>query len=569
MLRFKSISYRNFLSAGNNPTIIPLDINRSTLIVGENGAGKSTMLDALCFVLFGRAFRKINKPQLVNSVNGKGLRVEVEFNIGQNEYKIIRGIKPARFEIYENERLLNQDAANKDYQNYLERNILKLNYRSFTQIVILGSSIFVPFMKLRAHERREVIEDLLDIRIFTAMNLLLKTHVQNNTINLSELNNEIKLNEEKLIVHKKYLAEIEADNEKKIEAINAEAEEIANKIETYTDELQKIINAVNLAKEDIVDADSNKTNLTQLNEAQIKIETKIRTAENQADFYRKNTNCPTCDQQLREDHCIGKIDELEDKIDELKNGLRSLYKVKSRLSTRYDEIKELMIIIDDYNIEITRKNSDIEALKMYHDKLLRNIEEVKSSSKASESNVITDLNQHLKKLEENKESEIIKKEMLSIVSEMLKDSGIKTQIIKQYVPVINKLINKYLASLDFFVNFEINDNFEETIKSRHRDDFSYDSFSEGEKMRIDLALLFTWRAIAKMKNSINTNLLILDEVFDASLDIGGCDEFLKLINELDDNTNVFVISHKGDALQDKFEASMKFEKHKNFSRMIA
>tara|TARA_R100000353_G_scaffold176116_2_gene149239 strand:+ start:3047 stop:4726 length:1680 start_codon:yes stop_codon:yes gene_type:complete len=559
------------LSTGNVWTNILLDKSPNTLVIGENGAGKSTMLDALCFALFGKPFRKINKPQLMNSVNQKDMIVETEFTIGNSRYRVLRGMKPNVFEIYKDDVMLNQTASVRDYQNHLEQNILKLNFNSFTQIVILGSSSFVPFMQLPTGARREIIEDLLDIKIFTAMNILLKERLQQNKNNLKDIKYKIDLEQEKLEVHQKYIDEMQSKNKERIDNLKAEIKKSETSISRLEDDISKNNSSVKDLMESVKDEESVQKKLNEILKIESKFEEKLKKLKKEIKFYQDNDHCPTCDQDIDDEIKSKKVGQNESKIVEVNEAFDKLQIELDKENQRLLDIMEINKAVKKLLEKVSDGNNQISSLHKYINQLRTNIDtEVDDVSDLKEENKkVNDIKKQIKGHEKKRESEIHEKELLDVAAELLKDKGIKTQIVRQYVPVMNKLVNKYLAAMEFFVSFELNENFEETIKSRHRDSFSYASFSEGEKMRIDLSLLLTWRAIAKMKNSTNTNLLILDEVFDASLDSNGCDEFLKLLNELGKETNVFVISHKGDVLQDKFRSVIKFEKHKNFSRIAA
>lgn len=571
MIVFEHVRWKNFLSTGDIWTEIQLNRSANTLVIGENGAGKSTVLDALCFVLFGKPFRKINKPQLVNSVNQKGMLVEVEFKIGKINYKITRGMKPNRFEIYVNDKMIDQTASTRDYQKYLEENILKLNFTSFTQIVILGSSTFVPFMQLPAQQRREIIEDLLDIKIFTAMNLLLKERLQSNKDELSELKYKIELEEEKLHVHEQYIDEMKSSNQKRIVGIKKEIEKAEISIDKLNQSIEKSNEELELLKESISDEKSVKKKTDDIRLIESKLEDKYKQLRKEVKFYEENDTCPTCKQDIDSNIKSSQIECKHKKMTEIESGQSELEKQLNEWSLRIQDIASVHDSILKTTQTIQSDLSQISSLQLYIKRAQKdmNQEETKTGDINAENEKIKEIAKLIKKLEKGREKLLTEKQVLDIASDLLKDKGIKTQIVRQYIPVMNKLVNKYLAAMEFFVSFEIDENFNEVIKSRHRDDFSYASFSEGEKMRIDLALLLTWRSIAKMKNSTNTNLLILDEVFDASLDSSGCEEFLKLLEELGKDTNVFVVSHRGDILQDKFRSIIRFEKHKNFSRMVA
>tara|TARA_B110000211_G_scaffold9108_1_gene9711 strand:- start:14373 stop:16079 length:1707 start_codon:yes stop_codon:yes gene_type:complete len=567
MISFEKIRFKNFLSVGDVFTEIQLDRSTTTLILGENGAGKSTMLDALCFVLFGKPFRKINKPQLVNSVNAKGALVEIDFKIGSNSYRVIRGLKPGIFEIYHNDTMLSQTAAAKDYQEHLEKNILKLNYNSFTQVVILGSSTFVPFMQLPAHARREVIEDLLDIKIFSVMNVLLKTRMQENKELLKDLDYELKLSTEKKEIQQKHIEELRDKNdevrkglEEELASIMFSIEELENKNIKYNehrDDLEDKMEKTSIANK----------NIDELKRLEKKLNVKIKEHDKASNFYIENKNCPTCDQNITDEIRNKKIEESKFKISEISKGLLSL---ETQLFSALEVQKQYMSYLSEHQTTFTKiigNTKEIDALKNYSNRISKKINDDTHIDLDSIIFEIQNLEKTLNTTRNKIEKEINTKELYSIASELLKDKGIKTQIVKQYIPIMNALINKYLAKMEFFVNFELDENFNEIIKSRHRDEFSYSSFSEGEKSRLDLALLLTWRSIAKMKNSSHTNLLILDEVFDGSLDTVGIDSLIDILTDMD-NTNIFVISHKGEALQDKMRSIIRFEKYKNFSRIV-
>lgn len=559
------------MSTGDVWTEINLRKNATTLMIGENGAGKSTILDALCFVLFGKPFRKINKPQLINSINQKGLLVEVEFSIGKIKYRIIRGLKPNIFDIHVNGKLVEQAAAAKDYQEYLEKNILKLNFSSFTQIVVLGSSTFIPFMQLSAQQRREIIEDLLDLKIFTSMNILLKEKLQTNRETLSDMNYKIEVDGEKLKVHTQYVEEIKISNQKRIETIQTELDLTQANINKLTVTVSEYEEDISILQEHIKDDAAVQKKIRDIQLIKSKLTDKIETLKKEVFFYENNNNCPTCNQVITNETKHTSIECKYNKIGEIEDGYSKLAEQLNKWSHRLNDIETTKKSIQQTQQAMHLEVVQVSSLNSYSIKLQKNMiaETGNIGDLDAETAKISKLRSVISKYEEHKEELLKEKHIFDTAADLLKDKGIKTQIIKQYIPVMNKLINKYLASMEFFVHFELTETFDGVIKSRHRDEFSYPSFSEGEKMRIDLALLMTWRAIAKMKNSTNTNLLLLDEVFDASLDANGSDEFLKLLNELGKNNNVFVISHKGDLLQDKFRAIIKFEKHKNFSRIAA
>jgi len=570
MIKFEKLRWKNILSTGNAFTEIDLLRSTNTLIIGHNGAGKSTILDALCFALFGKPFRKINKPSLLNSINQAEGVVEVEFSIGRKQYKVIRGIKPNIFEIYCNGAMVNQDAKVKDYQEQLEKFILKLNYKSFTQVVILGSASFVPFMQLSPGDRRTIIEDLLDINIFSSMNsivkekmVFIKEQTTQNKYNMELTSEKIKLQKQNIEEHKKHSAdEIEKKrdevtvSEKQIEQLNFDIVLIQKHVESL---LKRI------SDEKVVNEKSSK--LVQL---ESKMESKLKKINKDVAFYNDHNECPTCRQNINQDFKEEELNNLNVSSEQITKALVDIDKQIQTANDRINEISKINEHISSHNNEVVKHNSTISAVNKYITKLNKEISELENLhiNLDSDNTVLKELKTSLQEVITKQEELSKEKQYLEYASTLLKDTGIKTKIIKQYLPIMNKLINKYLTAMDFFVNFNINENFEETIKSRHRDDFSYANFSEGEKMRIDLALLFTWRQIAKMKNSTNTNLLILDEVFDSSLDGVGTEEFLKLIHDMGTDTNVFVISHKGDQLFDKFRSIIKFEKKNNFSQMV-
>lgn len=570
MIKFKNIRWKNFLSTGGQFTEIKLDRSPSTLIVGENGAGKSTILDALCFVLFNKPFRNINKPQLMNTINNKALEVEVEFSIGKKDYKIRRGIKPGIFEIHVNGEMINQDAAAKDYQKYLEETILKLNYKSFTQIVILGSASFTPFMQLSLGSRREIIEDILDITIFSVMNSVLKDKVTENKSKILDIESKIEVEKQKAKIQQEYIKTLENDKSKRVKDIEVLIADTEAEILQYDQQLSVIRTKIDNLNLSIEDDDSVSNKKGSLVELQKKLLQKIQRATEEIAFYTDHDNCPTCNQSLSEDLKTEHVKDHEAKIKEIQTALEDLNSQVTDLQTRIDEIEKIKTEISELTSEIVKINNQIIAGQSYIQKLKREINEATSNTGNidEEKNKLKAIAKEIVALAEVKTALNQDKHYLDIASILLKDTGIKTKVIRQYLPVINKLVNKYLTAMDFFCLFELDETFNETIKSRHRDSFSYASFSEGEKQRIDLALLFTWRTIAKMKNSASTNLLLLDEVFDSSLDVNGTDYVMNLLNTIGEETNVFVISHKGDQLFDKFRSVIKFEKQQNFSRIV-
>jgi len=570
MIHFSKLRYKNILSTGNVFTEIQLDRSPNTIVVGENGAGKSTFIDALCFVLFNKPFRDIKKQQLINSINKKDLLVEVEFRTGSTEYKVVRGVKPNVFEIYKNGKLLNQDGHTRDYQATLEETILKLNYKSFTQIVVLGNASFTPFMQLKTYERRQIVEDLLDIQIFSNMNVLLKDRVSTNKRRYDEINYQIDLTESKIEVQKEYIDKMNADINSQIKEIIAERKGYELQYQTAETESIKLNSEVDSLLEQVAHEQKVKVKSQKVSELLQKLHDKHHSSHKRADFFEKNDHCPTCEQIIELELKRNKILKTQETIKELEDGIGSLSEEQKKLNEEIDTINKLQQEIQTNQHKIRDHQSTMKHMKTNGKQANTRIETLKQKPVKDHSvkGKIKELENQISKYNEEQEELSNEKKILGYASEMLTDGGIKARIIKQYVPIMNKLINKYLASMEFFVNFELDEEFNETVKARYRDVFSYANFSEGEKMRIDLALLFTWRAVAKMKNSINTNLLILDEVFDSSLDGSGTDEFMKLIHELGAETNVFVISHKGDTLIDRFRSKLEFGKIKNFSRIL-
>jgi DNA repair exonuclease SbcCD ATPase subunit len=570
LIFFKAIRWKNFLSTGNAFTEIDFAKANTTLIVGENGAGKSTMLDALCFVLYNRPFRKINKPQLLNSINKKDLVVEIEFSIGANHFKVVRGLKPAVFEVYKNGSLLNQDADSRDYQDVLEHQILKLNHKSFCQVVVVGSASFVPFMQLSAQHRREVIEDLLDIQIFSTMNTLLKERVSDNQQQLQNVNAAINLNNEKIKLTNEHILAMQRSAEELIDKYRAELRAITDRIEYEKQSSESIDEQITKLNEEISDEQTieKKRGKTIFYEQQLRA--KLEKLGDDVAFLQSHENCPTCKQNIDESFRATEVDKKLYSCTEVESGIVQLKEEANKIDARLTEIRETNSKISDLSIKRITHTNNAKSLIQQAKKIVKDIDEAEDKVKqAFDVESLNTLEEILASQQIEKEDVLKDKDALGIVSVVLKDSGIKARIIKQYVPVINKLINKYLAALDFFVMFELDENFNETIKSRFRDDFSYASFSEGEKMRINLAILFTWRAVAKLRNSASTNLLIMDEVLDGSLDGNGTDEFLKILNNLTMDTNTYIISHKVDQMYDKFSNVLKFEKHKNFSRIAS
>jgi len=568
MIKFQQLKYKNFLSTGDQWTTIDLESVKSTLIVGQNGSGKSTMLDALSFALFGKAHRNVNKPQLVNSINGKGCLVEVDFVALGKKYKVVRGLKPVKFEIWQDSTMINQDSHAKEYQKILEQNILKLNHKSFHQIVVLGSSSFIPFMQLPAQHRREVIEDLLDINVFSKMNSLLKEKVSVLKDKVSENGHSISLADTKISSQEKNIRELEklgaeakAEKEETLARHLTKIEEIEERLDESIKKQYKIL------EKEWSKAGDKKAELekyqTMIGNKRVKNTQALR-------FYENNDTCPSCDQEITVDTKDRKIAEINESEKELEAGTKNLAKelesVKSIIDdvqTRYLDAGVHVKNQENYQLELRNEKRYVEGLRAQISKCGEGSESLQQAKVE-----LQDLLTHKSKLVDDKMLLAEEREYNNVITEMLKDSGIKTKIIKQYLPVINKLTNQYLQVLDFYVHFDLDEGFNETIRSRHRDVFSYSSFSEGEKQRIDLALLFTWRQVARMKNSVATNLLILDETFDSSLDADGVENLLKILDTLDDETNVFIISHKGELLDNKFERKIEFTKSKNFSKII-
>ena len=568
MIIFKKVRWKNFLSTGNYFLEVELDRSPTTLIVGENGSGKSTVLDALCFVLFNKPFRTISKSQLVNSINLGGTIVEIEFVIQKNNFKIIRGMKPNIFEIYCNGRMMNQDANVLDTQKILEQQILKLNYRSFTQVVILGSSTFIPFMQLRSKDRREVVEDILDIKIFSLMNFLLKHKVKEVSEELKSIEYEFRLSKEKIDLQNKYIEDIRKNKERIIEEKEHLVFDSERVVLSEQEKADKIKLEIKSLEPETSQKENVKSSIREYHKMEAKLSNRVDENKRQKEFFENNETCPVCTQDIELELKKQKIEEKSKRIQELNSGI-------DKLKVELDDKEQLLKGIEMLSKQIREK--EVEVAKIctsiaHMERLIRQtniqIQAMKKGEVSEEDKVkLTRLSERCKLQEEQITKLREDKFYVDVARNLLMDTGIKTKIINKYLPIMNKLINGYLTSMDFYVNFTLDNNFNETIKSRHRDEFSYSSFSEGEKMRIDLALLFTWRAVAKMKNSTNTNLLILDEIFDSSLDTTGTDDFLKILHTFADQ-NVFVISHKGDTMFDKFRSVIKFEKQRNFSKLL-
>ena len=570
MIIFKSVEWKNFLSTGNTPNKVLLNKSSTTLIIGKNGEGKSTILDALCFALFGKPFRNINKGQLVNSINNKNCLVNIEFEINGREYKIIRGIKPHVFEIWINGELVNQDAAVRDYQKVLEQQILKLNYKTFTQVVILGSASFVPFMQLPTTQRREVIEDILDIKIFSTMNQLLKEKASETKDAIAKIENVISAAKTKVESQQAIIKTISEAKTTAIENIRSKISANSAEILSSEGEIELIISEINTLKASINDKENVTEDIDKAKSIRSKLLQKIETCEHNTEFFSEHDVCPSCNQDIAEEYKEGIIKDLNEKLLDNNTKIGELEGILSSLNEKLSEITKIQSEITSKNIELSTRNSTITLLNKQVKEM-----QVEIESARNDTTNIDEEKAKLKDLAQDALNKINSKTALQehrnleeVASILLKDTGIKTAIIREYLPIMNKLINKYLNAMDTYIHFELDEAFNEKIKSRFRDEFTYASFSEGEKMRIDLAILFTWRQVAKMKNSVNTNLLLLDEIFDSSLDTAGTDYFLNLMNQFGDKSNIFVISHKGDQLFDKFRSVIKFEKRNDFSIIV-
>ena len=568
MIKFRKVRYKNFLSTGNEFTEIDLSRKKTSLIIGANGSGKSTLLDALTFGLFGRAFRKIPKTALVNSINEKQCCVEVEFQIGRIVYRVMRSIKPNKFEIYRDGKMLHQDASVRDYQAVLEQQILKLNYKSFTQVVVLGSSTFTPFMQLNTPERRAIIEDILDIQIFSVMKDCLRQRSSTLRSEYNDIKTNIKIGENKIQSQEDSMKRLEENREEMITKLTKDIKEHENKNIEYITNIRADMENVKTCMNLISDEDAVRNSLQSMLSDEKDFENERRKFIKELEFYDNNDECPTCKQDIESDHKDHIVSDRSVNINELDQRLTQHSESIQKINVRLEEINEVHKEINDTQKAIQKEQNLIDSNEKYMKKVQSQIKELEEQKHTEDDK--EQLEKYRKALDvlqgmEQDASE--QKHYHDLADILLRDSGIKTKIIRQYLPIMNKLINKYLASMEFFVQFELDEEFNEQIKSRYRDNFSYASFSEGEKMRIDLSLLFTWRAIAKLKNSVNTNLLILDEVFDSSLDEGGTDEFLKILHTLDDNTNTFIISHKGESMNEKFNNIIEFEKTNNFSKI--
>ena len=571
MIIFKKISWRNFLSTGDKPTIVFFDRSSTTLIIGENGSGKSTILDALTFGLFGKPFRNINKPQLVNTINEKGLMVEINFSIGKKDFTVRRGVKPNVFEIFQNGKMFDQTANVRDYQDYLERVILKLNYKSFTQIVLLGNSSFEPFMQLKQSDRRAIVEDLLDIQIFSSMNMILKQKNSELKGEVQKNENQRKLNESQTKMQQEYIERLKQDNESIIFDKTQDIKSFKKQKKYGVGTLNVLQEQVLALSDKMLLEDGVQKKTSEFGTLQNKIDIKLDQEQKELKFYETNSTCSQCKQDIDDVFKKERIIDISKGIDEKKDGLDKIVSEIDTLEQQLEEFRSIGREIGEKNKNLAGIESKIQSIDSNIERTQKEIEKLQEKKELDsiEENTLQSLQEDLRTLEGQYQGLCETKQVHEYANELLRDSGIKTKIIRQYVPIINKYVNKYLNELDFLINFTIDENFNETIQSQYRDEFSYASFSEGEKMRIDLALLFTWRMVAKLKNSVNTNLLILDEVFDSSLDAEGTEAFLKIINTLDADTNVFVISHKGEILFDKFLSTIKFVKEKQFSKIEA
>ena len=566
---FKQLKYKNILSTGNSFTVIPLNDKPSTLISGSNGAGKSTLLDAITFALYGKPFRKINKGQLINSINQKDLVVEVTFQIGPNNYQIRRGIKPNFLEIWKNGTLVNQDAASRDYQAYLEKNILNLNYKSFNQIVVLGSATYVPFMELPAHARREIIEDLLDIQVFSTMNNLLKEKVSNNKQEITDNSYQKDLIESKLDSAKDHNASIRKIREDEVEKVKEKMSEHIAKVESENEKIDKLQTQI----EDLVKTIQDKESVKKKNQKAITLIQQMQMHMNsymkELAFYHDNDNCPTCKQGIDHGFKENVVSDKGKKVAELEAGIEECQSKAEEYTTRLNEISDTETEISSVNLQIGDHRATIKVSKNALISYKKELDRAEEQVEAVDMSKLNELSDSLTIIDEEQTDLFSHKEVLSVVSQMLKDGGIKSKIIRQYVPIMNKLINKYLSAFDLFVDFQIDENFNEVIKSRFRDTFSYASFSEGEKLRITLSIMLAWRTVAKMRNSVSTNLLILDETLDGAMDGSGVENLIETLHSVNTDDNIFVISHRGDQFGDKFESHLKFTKVKNYSELAA
>ena len=568
MIVFKKIRYKNFLSTGNTPIEINLSNSPTTLIIGQNGSGKSTLLDALCWALFNKPFRIIKKEQMINTINSSDCEVEIEFNVGTKQYRVKRSVKPNLFEIYEDGSLLNQNASSIDYQKYLEQNIMKLNYRSFIQVVILGSSSYEPFMKMKARYRRDVVEEILDVKVFTQMDLILRDQQGQLSKEVLEIHHKSDLIQTKYETEMKHFKSLSDLNTNDIDDKKLQLEKQKKAKDEYTNKIKEIQSQIDDYNVQLEGKDEADNKLKQLLKLETKIEQNLDTHNKSIKFFAENETCPVCTQSIDRSFREQKGEQLHKKCAELETGIKKLTNEINKVEERINHFGAVSKKLSDLYVDIAKVNTSLEELNNYSDKIHQDILQLENKQTDSKQ-IATDLQQLKEELETTKEQAnkiTNQKKYVDVLREVLSDKGARGHIIKKYIPIINNLINQYLQAMDFFVSFHLDEEFNETVKSRHRDTFNYNSFSEGEKLRIDLALLFTWRTIAKMKNSVNTNLLILDEIFDSSLDQQGTDDFFKIVNKLK-NENIFIISHKGDILFDKFTNILKFEKYQNFTRL--
>ena len=569
MIYFKTLKWRNFLSTGNQFIEVEMNKSAATLIIGKNGSGKSTLLDALCFVLFNRPFRNIKKEQLVNTINNTDCEIQCEFDIGNKEYKIVRGIKPNIFNIYCDGLLLNQEASSVDYQKTLEQNIMKLNYRSFIQVVILGSSSYEPFMHLRVRHRREVVEEILDIRVFTHMDILLRQKQGELSKAVTDVSHRYDLMKEKYELQNSHFIQIKNRDQSDIIQRQDKIEQDKKDQEQYNAKLKDLSNKIYWDKIEFEDSKKTANTANQLSKLEAKIETNLLNHKKNLEFFESSSKCPTCTQDIGVELRTKKSAEEKVKITKLELGLKDLLSEIIKTETKINEFAKLADKINELGIEVAKIDTSITEINRHSNRLNEEIDKLESDKENTNliAQELDTIKIQLEEVDIEKKKVKDEKQYIDIAREILNDTGVKANIIKKYLPIMNQLINENLQAMDFFVNFHLNEEFEETIKSRHRDTFNYNNFSEGEKMRIDLALLFTWRAIAKLKNSVNTNVLILDEIFDSSLDGQGTDDFFKILKSLS-KENVFIISHKGDIMFDKFTNIIKFEKYKNFTRLV-
>ena len=568
MIVFHNITWKNFLSTGNNPISVNLAEKPTTLVIGINGSGKSTMLDAICFALFNKPFRIIKKDQMVNTINNADTLVEINFSVGHKKYKIVRGIKPNVFEIYQDGILINQDASTIDYQKHLEQNIMRLNYRSFCQVVILGSSLYEPFMQMRARNRREVIEEILDIKVFHSMNLLLRSKQQDLTKDITTLRHQVELIDNKVNLQEQHYNDLQGRDKGAIQVKKEEAEKAHSHKRDYMFRIESLNKELAENEKKLLGKTKTKDKFTQLHKLEAKIDQNLKTHKKTLKFFEDNTNCPTCTQEIEQGFRQTKINDEKDAVVKLQDGYKKLLSEITKTEEEVLGFDNIAGKVRTIETNVAKLTTSVDEIKRHTDRIQDEIDKL-SIEDAGGLNIkeeIAKLKRELVDAKVQRDNVIEEKKYIDILRQIVDDSGARAQIIKKYLPVMNTLINNYLQAMDFFVSFHLDEEFNETVKSRHMDSFNYNNFSEGEKMRIDLALLFTWRSIAKMKNSVNTNLLILDEIFDSSLDGQGTDDFFKIIKTLT-KENIFIISHKGDIMFDKFTNIIKFEKYQNFTRI--